>query len=64
MVDVKYVLSFDEIISLQTMKETAALEDMMVTRKGSRLSVQPVSAPHFKAVLKLAGVAMTRVKGS
>ena len=62
-VDVKFVAKFDEVVPLQTLKETPALDDMMVVRKGARLSVQPVTAPQFKTVLKLGGVAMTRVKG-
>ena len=60
-VDVKFVTKFDDIVTLATMKETKALEDMMVTRRGARLSVQPVSGAHFKAVLKLAGVPFSQV---
>ena len=34
---------------------------MLVTQKGSRLSVQPVDKKHFKRVLKIAG-AKTRLR--
>lgn len=54
MVDVEFVEEFDEVVSLQSMKDDLALEGMRVTQKGSRLSVQPVDKKHFERVLKLA----------
>jgi predicted RNA-binding protein with PUA-like domain len=56
-VDLKFVRRFDRVITLPEMKADPALEDMMVTRRGARLSVQPVSAEHFAHVLGLAGAA-------
>jgi len=61
LVDVEFVEKFDKEISLQALKDDAALEGMLVTRKGSRLSVQPVDEKHFKRVLELAG-AKTRAR--
>lgn len=55
MVDVAFVEKFDEEVSLQALKDDPALEGMLVTQKGSRLSVQPVAKKHFKRVLKMAG---------
>lgn len=55
MVDVEFVESFDEVVSLAALKEDPALEGMRVTQKGSRLSVQPVDKAHFQRVLKKAG---------
>jgi predicted RNA-binding protein with PUA-like domain len=43
------------------LKDDPALEGMLVTQKGSRLSVQPVEKGHFKRVLKVAG-AKTKVR--
>lgn len=60
MVDVEFVEKFNELLSLQTLKDTGALEGMRVIQKGSRLSVQPVDLAHFKKVLKLAK-AKTRI---
>ncbi|MCB9655047.1 MAG: EVE domain-containing protein [Deltaproteobacteria bacterium] len=40
-------------VSLPTLRETAGLEDMMVIKKGSRLSVQPVSADAWKIIVRL-----------
>ena len=53
MVDIGYVDTFPEIVSLDTLKETPGLENMMVTRKGSRLSVQPVTKSEYDIVVKL-----------
>jgi len=60
-VDVEYVETFAELVGLPALKADPALEEMMVTRRGSRLSVQPVEKAHFKHVLKLAH-ATTRVR--
>lgn len=50
MVDLKFVRKFAAPIPLSDLKETAGLEDMMVTKRGSRLSVQPVTADEWKIV--------------
>jgi predicted RNA-binding protein with PUA-like domain len=60
LVDVEFVERFAREIPLQALKDDPALVGMLVTQKGSRLSVQPVEKKHFKRVLKLAG-AKTRV---
>ena len=61
LVDVEFVEKFAQEIPLQTLKDDPALEGMLVTQKGSRLSVQPVEKKHFKRVLKIAG-ARTRIR--
>ena len=53
MVDIKFVEKFKEIVPLDALKSTRGLEKMVVTQKGSRLSVQPVTAAEFKIVEKL-----------
>ncbi|MBX9692209.1 MAG: EVE domain-containing protein [Cyanobacteria bacterium] len=55
MVDVEFVDKFDELISLHKLKETPGLEDMMVTKRGARLSIQPVTKDEWNIILKLAG---------
>lgn len=52
-VDVGYVETFPAIVSLETLKSTKSLEQMMVTKKGSRLSIQPVSKSEFDIVTRL-----------
>jgi predicted RNA-binding protein with PUA-like domain len=53
MVDIEFVEKFSEVVSLATLKETKALDGMMVTQRGARLSVQPVDRKHFDLVRKL-----------
>jgi predicted RNA-binding protein with PUA-like domain len=53
MVDIRFVERFTEIVPLATLKETPGLEKMVVTQKGSRLSVQPVTPEEFAIVLGL-----------
>ena len=45
------------MVSLAQLKDVPALADMEVVRKGSRLSVSPVTAAEWQAVLALAGEA-------
>ena len=53
MVDIRFVEKFANIVSLDTLKKTKGLESMVVTQKGSRLSVQPVKKAEFDIVVKL-----------
>jgi predicted RNA-binding protein with PUA-like domain len=53
MVDVGFVERFADTVSLETLKSTKGLENMVVTRKGSRLSVQPVTKPEYDIVVRL-----------
>lgn len=53
MVDVKLVRRLPEVITLQDLKATEGLEKMMVTQRGARLSVQPVTAAEWKVIQKL-----------
>jgi len=51
MVDVEFVEKFGDTVSLKKLKETPDLEGMYVTRRGMRLSVQPVEEAHFERVV-------------
>ena len=53
MVDIGFVENFRGTVALEVLKQTAGLEDMMVTRKGSRLSVQPVTRAEYDIVARL-----------
>ena len=53
MVDLEFVERFPAVVPLETLKRTPGLENMMVTRKGSRLSVQPVPKAEYDIVVKL-----------
>ena len=52
-VDLAFVERFPGIVSLETLKNTAGLENMVVTRKGSRLSVQTVTPAEYEIVVAL-----------
>lgn len=54
MVDVKLGEIFPHPLSLEELREVPALEGLELLRRGSRLSVQPVSPEHWKAIVKLA----------
>lgn len=55
MVDLKLVRIFAKPLALETLRPIAALQEMELLRKGSRLSVQPVRKKEFDAIVKLAG---------
>jgi predicted RNA-binding protein with PUA-like domain len=54
MVDIRLEQIFKEPLPLLVLRGVAALKQMELLRKGSRLSVQPVRKAEFDAVLKLA----------
>jgi predicted RNA-binding protein with PUA-like domain len=53
LVDVEFVTKFDRIISLREIKSHAELEDMVLTRRGNRLSIMPVEDKHWTYILSL-----------
>jgi len=55
-VQVEYVKKFNELVSLNQLREEKALADMLVLKKGQRLSVQPVDKKHFETLAKLGGL--------
>ena len=57
LVIVQFVQEFAAILPLAQLKEVPALSGMEVVRKGSRLSISPVTAAEWQAVLALAGEA-------
>lgn len=62
MVDIGFVERFAGTVPLETLKATPGLEDMMVTRKGSRLSVQPVRKAEWDIVVRLGRRGQGRTK--
>ena len=53
MVDISFAEKFPHIVPLETLKTTPGLEKMVVTQKGSRLSIQPVTKQEYDIVVKL-----------
>jgi predicted RNA-binding protein with PUA-like domain len=53
MVDVEFVEKFPHFISLEELRQTKRLADMLVLRRGMRLSVQPVTDREFELVCRI-----------
>ncbi len=53
MVEISFVEQFPETLPLSTLKDTKGLRNMMVTKKGSRRSIQPVTKAEFNIVVRL-----------
>ncbi|MBJ9978015.1 EVE domain-containing protein [Pseudomonas sp. S75] len=53
-VEVEHVRTFAQVLGLGLLKQQAALEEMPLVHKGSRLSVMPVTAAQWQAICALA----------
>ena len=56
MVDIRAEEEFQSPVTLEAIKGTPGLEKMMVAQRGSRLSIQPVTAEEWDIVTKLGGL--------
>lgn len=54
MVDVKLVKKFPRFITLDEIKKNPKLKNMLILRKGNRLSITSVTPQEWKAILELA----------
>ena len=63
-VDVGFVEKLPRLIALDDLRANPALDGMVLLQKGSRLSVQPVSPAHYKAVLAMAKKAAPKAKAA
>jgi predicted RNA-binding protein with PUA-like domain len=54
-VDIRLIKRFPAVVTLPQLRTTKGLEDMLVLRRGMRLSVQPVTPEQFEIVRKLGG---------
>jgi predicted RNA-binding protein with PUA-like domain len=52
-VDIKFESKFARPVTLPELRAAPALKEMVLLRRGSRLSVQPVSAGEWKQILKM-----------
>jgi predicted RNA-binding protein with PUA-like domain len=52
MVDIKGVVKFDRPVTRDSLMQVDALADMMLLRRGARLSIQPVTRQEWTTVLK------------
>ena len=51
--DVKFVGKFKRELPLEELREDKSLKQMVLLKKGSRLSVQPVTEKEFKRIIQL-----------
>lgn len=55
MVDIKLIKKFETPVTRDDLKAEPKLEEMMLLQRGSRLSIQSVTAQQWKVIHKLAG---------
>ena len=53
LVDIEFVRKTKRNLTLSEIKATKGLDDMILTRKGNRLSIMPVSKKHWTKILSL-----------
>ena len=53
LVDVEFVRKFSRPITLAEIKAEKSLQDMILARKGNRLSIMPVEKKHWNKILSL-----------
>ena len=52
-VDIRFVERFPAVVALADLKANSALRDMMVIKRGARLSVQPASPAEYAEVCRM-----------
>jgi predicted RNA-binding protein with PUA-like domain len=53
-VDVEFIERFEPLLSLKSLRADEQLSDLLILRRGNRLSVTPVTASQWKHINKLA----------
>ena len=56
MVDIEPVCELENIVSLDAVRQEEALADMLLIRRGQRLSIQPVQENEFQHICRMGGV--------
>ena len=56
MVDIDFVTKLEQPVSRESMMSEPCLEEMMLLRRGARLSVQPVTKSEWDHILQMAGI--------
>lgn len=55
MVDIEPVMELPDSVSLQSVRDNPACENMLLIRRGQRLSIQPVDEDDFDTILTMGG---------
>jgi predicted RNA-binding protein with PUA-like domain len=56
MVDVSYAAEVPKFVHLAQLREEPALAELLILRRGNRLSITPVEVAHFKHICRMGGV--------
>jgi predicted RNA-binding protein with PUA-like domain len=62
MVDIRATRELERAVTLEEMREAPALKEMKLLKRGMRLSVQPVTAKEWQAILATAAAKPTKAK--
>jgi len=62
MVDIEPVCALNSIVALDAVRQEAALADMLLIRRGQRLSIQPVQENEFNHICEMGGVSISDIK--
>lgn len=52
-VEIEFVSMFNQFVDLATLKKTKGLENMLLTKRGTRLSVQPCTTKEYQIIVAL-----------
>lgn len=52
-VDIAFEEKFSDVLTLGQLRETPGLEEMLLLKKGQRLSIQPLEKKHYDLICKL-----------
>jgi predicted RNA-binding protein with PUA-like domain len=61
MVDIEAVVELPNIVPLEDVRNNPSCENMLLVRKGQRLSVQPVEEVDFDEVLRMSGFSRSQL---
>jgi predicted RNA-binding protein with PUA-like domain len=56
MVDIEPVIELPNTVPLQSVRDNPACENMLLIRRGQRLSIQPVEDADFDVILSMSGI--------
>jgi predicted RNA-binding protein with PUA-like domain len=62
MVDIEAITALKNIVPLEEVKNNPACENMLLVRKGQRLSVQPVEESDFDIILAMGGISRNEIE--
>lgn len=63
MVDVRLISKFPRIITLDEIKKNPKLKKMLITRKGNRLSITPLTSEEWETIKLLSKITVDVTKG-